>query len=210
MNRLMRSSIRLLLLSSFILHPSSFAQADGGAVRLCEQVGEYRLTVFTMPTPFRAGPVDISVLVQDAASGESVTSARVTLRLTARASGRVLEYRATDGEATNKLFQAAVFELPEAGWWDVEVHIDGPHGPARAQFAVEAGAAAPRWQGLWPWFGWPALAVALFGLHRVLARRRGPPNQGEARDRRIREPRDDPAVGNCSYQPVAELPLQRP
>jgi hypothetical protein len=205
-----RPTIEVLLVLSFVLCPLSFARAHQGAVRMCERAGGYQLAVFTLPTPFRAGPVDVCVLVQDAATGECMTPARVTLQLTARGSGQVLEYPATSGAAGNKLFHEAVFELPEAGWWDVEVSVDGPHGPARARFEVEAGAAPPRWQELWPWFGWPALAVALFGLHRVLARRRRPPNQGEARDRLIRESRDDPAVGNCSYQPVTELPLQRP
>ncbi len=166
-----RPIVWLLAVSSFILHPSSFAMADGGAVRLCEQAGNYRLAVFTSPTPFRAGPVDISVLVQDAGTGESVAQAQVTLRLTARGSGRVLEQSATSGAASNKLFHAAVFELPEAGSWDVEVSVDGPHGPARARFEVEAGAPTPHWLDLWPWFGWPVLAVALFGLHHVLVRR---------------------------------------
>jgi hypothetical protein len=203
-------SAGVVLLSSLIPHPSSLARADGGAVRLCERAGDYQLAVFTLPTPFRAGPVDVSVLVQDAATGECVAQARVTLHLTAWGSGQVLEYPATSGAASNKLFHEATFELPEAGRWEVEVSVDGPQGPARARFEVEAGAAPPRWQELWPWFGWPAVAVALFGLHRVLAGRRRPTIQGEARDRRIREPRGGSAVGNCSYPPVAELPLQRP
>jgi hypothetical protein len=203
-------SAGLVLLSSLIPQPLSLARADGGAVRLCERAGDYQLAVFTLPTPFRTGPVDVSVLVQDAATGECVTQARVTLRLSARGSGQVLECPATSGSASNKLFHEAAFELPEAGWWDAEVSVDGPHGPARARFEVEAGEAPPRWQELWPWFAWPALAVALFGLHQAVARRRTPPNQGEARGRRAREPRADPAVGNCSYQAVAELPRQRP
>src|SRR5262249_16414555 len=148
--------------SSFILHPSSFARADGGAVRLREQVGGYQVTVFTAPTPFRAGPVDVSVLVLDAA-GEYVPQARVTVRLTARATGAVREPQATATAATNKLFQAAVFELPEPGWWDVEVGVEGPHGPALLRFGVEADERSPRWLELWPWLSWPALAVALFG-----------------------------------------------
>ena len=203
-------TVGVFLLSSLIPHPSSLARADGGAVRLCERAGDYQLAVFTLPTPFRAGPVDVSVLVQDAATGECMTPARVTLQLTARGSGQVLEYPATSGAASNKLFHEAVFELPEAGWWDVEVSVDGPHGQARARFDVEAGAAPPRWQELWPWFGWPVFAVALFGLHRVLARRQRPPIQGESRDRRVCEPQDGPAVGNSSYPPVAQLPRPRP
>jgi hypothetical protein len=114
----------------------------------------------------------MSVLVQDAATGECLTQARVTLRLTARGSGQVLEYPAASGATDNKLFLEAVFELPEAGWWDVEVSVDGPRGPARVRFPVEVGEAPPRWLDLWPWFGWPALTVVLFALHRALVRRR--------------------------------------
>jgi hypothetical protein len=210
MNYRMHLSVGWLLLSSLIPYLSSLARAHEGAVRMCERAGDYQLAAFTAPMPFRAGPVDITVLVQDAATGECVTPARVTLHLTSRGSGQVLEYPATSGASSNKLFHEALFELPEAGWWDVEVSVDGPHGPARARFEVEAGEAPPRWQELWPWFGWPAVAVALFGLHRALARRRRPTTQGEVRDRRVCEPRGDPVAGNCSCQPVAELPRQRP
>src|SRR5437588_12678333 len=100
MNHRLQPIIMLLLFSSLLLPPSSFARADGGAVRLCERAGNYQLAVFTAPTPFRAGPVDVSVLVQDAATGECIPQARVTLCLTAQGSGRVLEYPATSGAAS--------------------------------------------------------------------------------------------------------------
>ena len=203
---MVHTALAALLLAAF----AARVRADGGRMRLKQTSGPFAVTVFTTPEPLAVGPGDVSVLVQDAATGECVAQARVTLHLTARGSGQVLEYPATSGAASNKLFHEAVFELPEAGWWEVEVSVDGPHGPARARFEVEAGAAPPRWQELWPWFGWPAVAVALFGLHRALARRRRPPIQGEARDRRVCEPQHGPAVGNCSYQPVAQLPRQRP
>jgi hypothetical protein len=164
--------VRLILVSCLLLAPSSLLQADGGAVRLRERAGSYEIAVFTSPTPFRAGPVDVSVLVLDAASGECVPEARVTVRLIGAGAGQVLEYPATVDAATNKLFHAAVFQLPESGWWDVEVAIDGSHGPARVRLEVEAGERPPRWLDLWPWFGWPAFAVALFGIHQVLVRRR--------------------------------------
>ena len=171
MNHCAQPILTLLLLSSLILHPSSLARADGGAVRLREQAGAYQITVFTSPTPFRAGPVDVSVLVQDAA-GECVPEARVTVRLTARETKEFLEYRATAEAATNKLFHAAVFPLPRSGWWDMEVVVQGPHGPADLRFDIQAGEPLPRWRELWPWFVWPAFAVAIFGLHQALVRRK--------------------------------------
>jgi hypothetical protein len=175
-----RSLVRLVLTCSFLVIPASRLRADGGAVRLREQAGAYQVTVFTVPTPFRAGLVDVSVLVQDAATGEYVPEARVTVGLTARGTGDVLEYPATAEAATNKLLRAAVFRLPEPGWWDVDVVVDGPHGPARLRLAVEADEPLPRWLEMWPWFSWPALMVALFGVHRVLVRRKVPPVSNSA------------------------------
>ena len=169
-----RALVRRMLVCCFLFFPATRLRADGGAVRLREQAGAYHVTVFTAPTPVRAGPVDVSVLVLDAATGEYVPEARVTVRQTARVTGEVLEYPATMEAATNGLFRAAVFELPEGGWWDVEVIVEGPHGQARLRFGLEVDEALPRWLELWPWFTWPALAVALFGLHRVLVRSRTP------------------------------------
>jgi hypothetical protein len=145
--------------------------ADGGTVRFCERAGNYQVAVFTSPNPFRAGPVDISVLVQDPATGESMPQAEVMVRLTAHGSGRTLEYLATSEAATNKLFHAAVFDLPEAGTWDMEVSVKGPRGPARARFQLEAGEALPPWLDLWPWYTWPAVVIALFALLQVRTRR---------------------------------------
>jgi hypothetical protein len=127
--------------------------------------------VFTSPTPLRAGLVDFSVLVQDTATGECVPQARVTLRLTARETGEFLEHLATAEAATNKLFLAAVFRLPQPGWWDVDIAIEGPHGPASLRVAVHAEEALPHWQEFWPWFTWPAIVVLIFSAHRALMRR---------------------------------------
>jgi len=172
-----RSLLCVLLVSPCHLVTLSpcHARADGGAVRLRAQAGAYQVTVFTSPTPFRAGPVDISVLVLDAGTREYVPGARATVRLSLRGTEEVLEYPATAGAATNKLFHAAVFQLPEPGWWDVEIAVAGPHGPALLRFEIEADEPLPRWLELWPWFTWPALAVALFGLHQVLVRSFGKP-----------------------------------
>jgi hypothetical protein len=124
--------------------------------------------------------MDMSVLVQDAATGEIVPEAQVSLHFTARESGESLEEHASAEAATNKLFRAALVQLPVPGWWDVEVAVEGPQGPAVVRFPMEADEAPPPWWDLWPWFTWPALAILLFTMHQVLVRRRLIPSAGPA------------------------------
>jgi hypothetical protein len=158
---------------SLILPPSSFLRADGGTLCLLERVGGYQVAIFTSPTPLRAGPVDVSILVQDASTRERVPGARVVVRLKRHGTTEpALEYEATTEAATNKLFHAAKFDLPESGHWDIEVRVDGSLGPARVRCEVEAAGPLPRWLEVWPWVGWPVLAILLFGVHQRLVRRR--------------------------------------
>jgi hypothetical protein len=146
------------------------AGADGGTLRLSEKKGGYQITVFTAPAPFRAGPVDLSVLVQDSLTGEPMPHARVTVCMT-KLGRPALAYPATSEAATNKLFRAAQFELPQPGRWEMQVQVEGLHGLAVIGGTVEAAEPLPRWQELWPWIGWPALVIGLFGIHQVLERR---------------------------------------
>src|SRR5207245_564998 len=94
----------LILCSSFILHPTSFLRADGGTIRLSERTGGYQVTVFTSPSPLRAGPVDVSVFIQSSSTGELITEARVTVQVAPH--GRpeeAVSHPATTVTATNKL-----------------------------------------------------------------------------------------------------------
>ncbi|MEI9975838.1 MAG: hypothetical protein WDO73_29525 [Ignavibacteriota bacterium] len=43
----------------------STALADGGTVQFRSEAGPYVITLFTTPTPLTAGPIDISLLLQD-------------------------------------------------------------------------------------------------------------------------------------------------
>jgi hypothetical protein len=177
----MNAAIRLTGLSVLcvlIVQPSSL-RADGGTMRLSERAGGYRVTIFTDPTPLRAGPVDVSVFVQDADTGESAAGVRVMVQAALR--GRpdeAVRHAATAEAATNKLFRSAIFELPESGWWDIEATVDGEQGQARVRFDAEAADRPPSWQAMVPWVGWPALAVLLFAVHQTLVRRKALTDRG--------------------------------
>ena len=104
------------------------ATADGGVVRISEQQGEYRITVLSSPNPFRAGPVEISILVQDAATREPARDVDVIVGITARDRPE-LTYRAKalPEVAANRLFRAARFDLSESGTWHVDVEVPAKH-----------------------------------------------------------------------------------
>jgi hypothetical protein len=147
------------------------ARGDGGTVVFAEKKGGYRFTVFCAPTPLRAGPIDISVLVQDESSGEPLPELPVTIRLTRHQT--ILEYPATTAMATNKTMQAAQFDLPESGRWALEVQVDGSHGQIVLGTELYAAEPLPRWLQLWPWFSWPLIVIALFAVQQRSGRRRG-------------------------------------
>ena len=153
-------------------------RGDGGFLRLSERSGPYRVTVFTSPTPLRAGPVDFSVLVQDAATSAVLSDTQVVFRITSPGEASLdMDQQATTGAATNKLLKAAQFELPSPGTWQVNVLVGGPMGRTRIRFPINVSAAMPRWLDMAPWIALPIVPIVLFGLHEGLAprnrRRRG-------------------------------------
>ena len=147
----------------------SGCRADGGALVLSRRVAGYQLSVFTAPTPFQSGSVDVSVLVQDVATGELVRDAQVVLFLVPCGHHREpIERVATTEAATNKLLKAAVFDLPEPGCWSVQAIIKGTSETARLQFELDAMPGLGQWPALWPWIGWPVPVIVLFTIHQVL------------------------------------------
>jgi hypothetical protein len=151
----------------------SLALADGGTIRLSERRGDYRLTVFTTPTPVRAGPVDVSVLVQDSDTGEPVSDVQVMIKATLRGSPALaIQHPATTEAATNKLYHAANFDLPEPGWYALVVSVAGTRGEVWVRLELEAASPLPAFLALWPWVAWPVVVILLFGIHQLLVRRR--------------------------------------
>jgi hypothetical protein len=173
----MHESVKILILLWLLAGPcAAVALADGGTVRAVEEQDGYRLAVFTSPNPLRAGPVDLSVLVQNIETGQTIGDAHVAFQLTPRDRPGVSVYAvATSAAATNKLMQAALVELSTAGWWDVEVECTTDDGTTQTRFAMEAQPPLPRWLTIWPWFTWPLAAILLFVIHRVLVSRKPTP-----------------------------------
>lgn len=160
------------------------AFADGGQVRVSKALDGIEATVFTAPTPLCAGPIDISVLLVDADSKKVIDNHEILIVARPRdVPGPPLQALATPDQATNKLLRAAKFDLPQPGWWQIDVLIEtGATAPARLSFDAEVAPQPPRWTTFWPWFTWPLIALAIFGLHQWLIT----PRTATARDPRSR------------------------
>jgi hypothetical protein len=141
---------------------------DGGTLRASQRRGGYVVTVFTAPTPPRAGIVDVSVLVQDGATRQPRPDVPVVVRwYHAGADVPTLTAEATTEAATNKLLRAAPFDVPRAGMWRLEVTVAG-HDAEPVICDVDVDEPPPAWLDLAWWVGWPVLAVGLFVIHRRL------------------------------------------
>ncbi|MCE9607291.1 MAG: hypothetical protein K8U03_20590 [Planctomycetia bacterium] len=148
-------------------------QADGGTLRLVEQQGKYRVSIFTSPNPLRAGPVDISLFVQEADTAQPVPEAQATVIVTpSDGVGPSSQSPATTEAATNKLLRAALFDLPTANKWDVEIQCEVDRERIVGRFTMETVEPLPAWLSVWPWFCWPLVAIFLFGLHRLFVARK--------------------------------------
>jgi hypothetical protein len=147
-------------------------RADGGAPVWSGRAGGYEVAIFQSPSPLRVGVGELSVLVQDAVTRELLTDAQTTVRFAPRRCPQEAQSVEFDREASgNSLFESAVLHLPESGWWDFELSITAPLERTTVQFATPVADAQPRWLSFWPWFSWPAIAVALFGVHQWLVSR---------------------------------------
>jgi len=153
----------------------SIARGDGGAVRYSERHLDRIVTIFTSPTPLRTGPVDISILLQDADTGIALTNVPVDVHaelINAQGARQMtLDARATNNAATNKLLCAAELNLPTPGHCRIEVSVKGLSSePIGFDVDVEEG--LPPWVETLIWMGWPLVAIAVFAIHQSLVCRK--------------------------------------
>lgn len=193
---LLKTLLALATLAMFTTGGSRL-HADGGKVLLAEVVGPYRLTLFVSPTPLVAGPLDISMLVQDAQTGRVIDDATIDLTLTPvdaeSALVPPLRRRASHAQATNKLLQAAKLQLPAAGRWRVDLRICGADAslagssPATAEtsFLIAAAPASQRLPVALLAIVVPGLACGLFLLRERLVRQQ---SRGDGNVDQVRPP----------------------
>lgn len=164
------ASTRIVIVLALLL--SAPAIGDGGSVQLRQAAGPLLVTVFTAPTPLRAGPADVSVLVQTRDGNEPVLDADVLIALEMpHRDGAAIRVAATRQQATNKLLYVAPITLPAAGSWDLRITVRRGQQVADVAAALVVAAPLPRLLAYWPYLAFPPVAVLVFALHQWLRSR---------------------------------------
>ena len=160
----------------FSVRPSNLF-ADGGTLRLSQSKGDLQISVFTSPAVLRVGMIDVSVLIQDAASGKVRIDLPSVVRLQSiEDANLVVECATSATDATNKLFRAALVDVPKAGDWKVQVLVgqnsaDDKNIAANQvvpEFQIAVGPPLPAWLEIAPWISWPFAVVGLFFVHQAM------------------------------------------
>lgn len=157
-------------------------RADGGRVVHIEKFDDVNITVFAAPNPLTAGPVDVSFLVQNAESLQTIPDASISI-VCQKESAREDTGESTSvvaaalrEHATNKLLQAAIVDLPSGGEWRVTttVTIDRDEQDAEFEFTLSVAdtTSVSEWRAA---VVLPIAGIALFAIHRQLKRMRPRP-----------------------------------
>ncbi len=165
-----RSGRLLMLLCAL----AGLLAADGGTLQVRQTSGPFVLSVFTSPAVLRAGNIDFSVLVQQAAGLDPVLDAVVEVRAE-NGDGIIVSKAATHDNAQNKLLYAVSLNLSRPGEWAYNVLVHQHEQAAHVSGKLVAASSEPRFLAHWPqWVFVPAL-VLLFTFHRWLKSRQRVP-----------------------------------
>src|SRR6185295_4173500 len=169
-NRVANAAVMAMLIATAWIACIIRAHADGGAVQFEKSAGPFVITAFTTPSPLRAGPVDLSLLVQNRENRQPVLDCQAIVQL--RKEGATsIRSEATHEVAQNRLLYAAQMNVPEPGLWELEVAIQ--HGDDSVKVAGEITVAPPNPVLLvyWRSLVLPPLFISLFAVNQWLKRR---------------------------------------
>ena len=172
-----------------MLFLARISRADGGAIQFQGDAGSFHVTVFTLPPILSAGPVDVTVLIQDRPKLRPLLDARVTLDLSAQSAdsskkeawlppacalnmpASLAGIAASLNHGENRLLYGAVVQVPSSGIWKLKINIQRDSEIESASTLLRVNPPAPPPLAYWQLFVLPPLGVLGFILNRTARRR---------------------------------------
>src|SRR5271165_1752490 len=138
---------------------SGSSDDDDQVVRLSATSGSFAVAVFAPPGDLASGPTNVSVLVQDRNTQDTLLDATVDLTAHPSADATVPSFpvRATHEQSENKLLQTAEVNLPAEGEWTLNISVerDSEHADFSLPLHVVKGESGIG-------FHWPYLVIFIF------------------------------------------------
>ena len=181
--------MRTALIFCVVLLLARMSRADGGAIQFQGDTGPFHVTVFTLPPILSAGPVDVTVLVQDRSKLSPLLDANVTLDLTARGdralgtdawsppscsldkSAPLTDIPAKLNHGENRLLYGALVQIPNSGSWQLRINIQRDNEKESIGTLLEVHPPASPPLAYWHLFILPPLGVLGFFLNQKARRR---------------------------------------
>ncbi|MBV9489881.1 MAG: hypothetical protein JO069_09180 [Verrucomicrobia bacterium] len=158
---------------------------DGGAIQFSGVNHGLQISVFTDPGIPSAGPVDLSVLVQEAGTHAALLDAEVQANLkperltganasavgslpwsppicAATGDANLQSFALSHDLARNRLYYAALVQIPSAGRWHLSLHVRRGDQKAFVEGTLDVGNQGAPWTNYWHLFLFPLVAVGFF------------------------------------------------
>jgi hypothetical protein len=146
------------------------AHAHGAFAQFTKAAGPFVVTVFATDSPLRAGPVDISLLIQSRENQQPVLDCVALLQLR-KNDATSISSEATHEAAQNKLLYAAQVKVPEPGVWELEAAIRHESDSVEVSGPITVARSNPLLLAYWRSLALPPLLISLFALNQWLKRR---------------------------------------
>ncbi len=181
--------MRTALIFCVVLFLARTSRADGGAIQFQGDAGPFHVTVFTLPPILSAGPVDVTILVQDRSKLSPLLDANVTLDFTARSghtsgknawcppscslnkSATLTGIPAKLDHAENRLLYGALVQIPNSGAWQLKVNIQRGNETQSIDTLLEVNPPPSPPLAYWHLFILPPLGVLGFLLNQKTRQR---------------------------------------
>jgi len=173
-NCVMRLTLLMLVIAALP------AWGDGGVLIGKQDWGSLQASVFGSPVPLRAGPADVSVLLQ--ADGKPALTAIVSFRWTSLGGGKEWlppccsmssdkeEIPAMLGHSGNRLLYSAMLPIKSSGDGRLDIQVEYEGQTHHASFELSAAPPPPASARYWPWLAMTPLAIVGFVLHQRISR----------------------------------------
>jgi hypothetical protein len=168
---LMRNMTANVLRAAMLLFVfAAIVHAHTGTVQFQKSAGNFVITLFTTPSPPRAGLVEFGVMVQNQEDGQLLLDRTVMITLS-KEGGPMLTAQATSEQAQNRLLYVARLNLPDEGRWNLEITVTREEDSASIAETMPVMPAWPSVFTYWRLLTLPFVVIVLLIINQCLKRR---------------------------------------